>query len=95
MTDHEKFKALLDSVGLNYAGLAKELGFTYDSTKSMLAPAKELPKWALSMLLLAKKIKPESYWEFQIILREGKVLTNAEFWERLEKIKEKDSENFG
>lgn len=57
MTDHEKFKALLDSVGLTYADLAKELGFTYDSTKSMLAPAKSLPKWAISMLVLSERWK--------------------------------------
>ena len=52
MTDHEKFKALIDSVGLTYASLAEKMGFTYDSTKSMLAPSKELPKWAKSMLII-------------------------------------------
>ena len=53
MTDHEKFKALLDKVGLTYASLAEKMGFTYNSIKSMLAPAKELPKWAKSMLTLS------------------------------------------
>ncbi|HAH35131.1 MAG TPA: hypothetical protein DCL81_00815 [Algoriphagus sp.] len=55
MTDHEKFKALLDSVGLTYASLAEKMGFTYNSIKSMLAPAKELPKWAKSMLILSER----------------------------------------
>jgi hypothetical protein len=55
MTDHEKFKALLDSVGLTYALLAEAIGMKYDSVKNQLAPAKELPKWALSMLLLSER----------------------------------------
>ncbi|WP_114752279.1 hypothetical protein [Pleomorphovibrio marinus] len=57
MTDHEKFKALLQSVGLSYKQLAKELGLTHDSVKSLVAPAKELPKWAKSMLLVADRLK--------------------------------------
>jgi len=52
MTDHEKFKALLDKLGLTYASLAEKLGMQYDSVKNQLAPAKELPKWAKSMLLV-------------------------------------------
>lgn len=57
MTDHEKFKALLESVGLNYHSFAEEMGFTYDSTKSMLAPSKPLPRWAKSMLILSERWK--------------------------------------
>lgn len=57
MTDHEKFKALLDSVGLTYKDLAIEMGLTYDSLKSMVAPGKKLPKWAKSMLLISEKLK--------------------------------------
>jgi hypothetical protein len=41
MTDHEKFKALLDSVGLTYASLADAIGMKYDSVKNQLAPAKD------------------------------------------------------
>lgn len=55
MTDHEKFKALLDSVGLDYRSLADELGFQYSSVKNQLAPAKDLPRWAKSMLVLAER----------------------------------------
>lgn len=58
MTDHEKFKALLDSVGLTYKTLAEALGLQYDSVRNQLAPAKELPKWAKSMLLVVEKLKP-------------------------------------
>lgn len=57
MTDHEKFKDLLDKVGLSYTSLAEKMGFTYNSTKSMLAPGKELPKWAKSMLILSERWK--------------------------------------
>ncbi len=55
MTDHEKFKALLDKVGLTYHSLAEALGFQYSSVKNQLAPAKELPRWAKSMLVLAER----------------------------------------
>lgn len=55
MTDHEKFKALLDSVGLTYASLADAIGMKYDSVKNRLAPAKSLPKWAISMLILSER----------------------------------------
>jgi hypothetical protein len=55
MTDHEKFKALLDSVGLTYASLADAIGMKYDSVKNQLAPAKLLPKWAISMLVLSER----------------------------------------
>ena len=65
MTDHEKFKVLLESVGLSYHLLAEKMGFTYDSTKSMLAPSKSLPKWAKSMLILAER------WEEKIKEKES------------------------
>lgn len=55
MTDHEKFKSLLDSVGLSYASLAEAIGMKYDSVKNQLAPAKSLPKWAVSMLVLSER----------------------------------------
>ena len=55
MTDHEKFKALLHSVGLSYHSLADALGFQYNSVKNQLAPAKDLPRWAKSMLVLADR----------------------------------------
>jgi hypothetical protein len=57
MTDHEKFKALLDSVGLTYASLADAIGMKYDSVKNQLAPAKDFPRWAKSMLVLAEGLE--------------------------------------
>jgi hypothetical protein len=57
MTDHEKFKALLNLVGLNYISLAKAIGMKYNSVKNQLAPSKELPKWAKSMLIVYDKLK--------------------------------------
>jgi hypothetical protein len=57
MTDHERFKDLLKSVGLTYTSLADAIGMKYYSVKSQLAPSKELPKWAKSMLLLADRLK--------------------------------------
>ena len=59
MTDHEKFKALLDKVGLSYRELAFLLDMEYTSVTNQLAPAKELPRWAKSMLVLAERIKGE------------------------------------
>jgi hypothetical protein len=56
MTEHEKFKALLDLVGLTYHSLADALGFQYNSVKNQLAPAKDLPKWAVSMLVVYDKL---------------------------------------
>lgn len=55
MNDHEKFKALLDKVGLTYASLADSIGMKYNSVKNQLAPAKSLPKWAISMLVLSER----------------------------------------
>lgn len=52
MTDHQKFKALLDELGLSYRQLAEEIGMKYTSVTNQLAPAKELPKWAKSMLVV-------------------------------------------
>lgn len=60
MTEHKKFKALLDSVGLTYALLAEAIGMKYDSVKNQLAPAKPLPKWAKSMILLSERIKKKN-----------------------------------
>jgi hypothetical protein len=57
MTDHEKFKAMLDLVGLTYASLAEAIGMKYHSVKNQLAPAKSLPKWAVSMLLVYDKLQ--------------------------------------
>jgi hypothetical protein len=56
MTEHEKFKALLDEVGLSYRELAFLLGMEYTSVTNQLAPAKELPRWAKSMLIVSERL---------------------------------------
>jgi transcriptional regulator with XRE-family HTH domain len=57
MTDHEKFKALLEKLGLSYRDLAELLRMKYDSVKNQLAPAKNLPKWAVSMLITFERLQ--------------------------------------
>ena len=70
MTDHEKFREVLISINplfvksegfktndLAYNFLAKELGLTRDSVKSMLAPSKKLPKWAKAMIIVHESQK--------------------------------------
>ena len=57
MTDHEKFKDLMDSVGLSREKLAELIGMTYSSVTNQLAPAKELPRWAKAMLIINDLLK--------------------------------------
>jgi len=47
---HEDWKAYKKERGLTNEDVAKIVGATADSVKSMTQPNKELPKWALSML---------------------------------------------
>ena len=60
MTDHQRFTALLDRLGLSYRDLGDRLGMKYTSIKNQLAPGKVLPRWAVGMLitqdLLNKKL---------------------------------------
>lgn len=55
MTDHQKFEALLNELGLSRRELAQELDIKYTSITNQLAPAKDLPKWAKSMLLVQER----------------------------------------
>lgn len=57
ITDHHRFEALLDDLGLSRRELAQELDIKYTSITNQLAPAKELPKWAKSMLLVQDRWK--------------------------------------
>lgn len=57
MTEHERFKQLLEKIEMDYRELAELLGFTYDSVKSMLSPAKTFPRWAKSMLIVADRME--------------------------------------
>ena len=55
MTDHQKFEALLDEIGLSRIELAKELDMSYTSVTNQLAPAKKLPRWAIAMLCVHER----------------------------------------
>jgi hypothetical protein len=52
MTEHEKFKALTNRLGLSYQDIADKLDLKYDSVKNQLAPAKPLPRWAKAMIVV-------------------------------------------
>lgn len=56
MTEHEKFKDLLEQLGISYKDLADKLGMKYTSVTNQLAPAKKLPRWAKSMLIVALEL---------------------------------------
>ena len=47
---HEDWKRYKKERGLTNDGIAKIVGSTADSVKSMTQPNRELPKWAISML---------------------------------------------
>lgn len=52
MTNHDKFKALLDKLGLSYKELATMLDMSHGSVKNQLGKNKELPRWAKAMLIV-------------------------------------------
>lgn len=54
---HSDFKAMKKQLGLTNALIASEIGLTSDSVKNQTAPAKELPAWAKSMILVWRKLK--------------------------------------
>ena len=56
-TDHQKFKALLDEVGLTREEFSELMGMKFTSMTNQLAPAKELPKWAKSALIIVDRLK--------------------------------------
>ena len=53
----EDFKEMKKQLGLTNALIASEIGLTSDSVKNQTAPAKELPAWAKSMILVWQKLK--------------------------------------
>ena len=55
MTDHQKFKALLDEAGLSREDFANEMGIKFTSMTNQLAPAKDLPKWAKSVIIFHER----------------------------------------
>lgn len=54
---HEDFKSMKKQLGITNAIIASEIGLTSDSVKNQTAPAKELPSWAKSMILVWKRLK--------------------------------------
>jgi len=54
---HADFKEMKKQLGLTNAIIASEIGLTTDSVKNQTAPAKELPKWAKSMIFVWQKLK--------------------------------------
>lgn len=54
---HSDFKEMKKQLGLTNALIASEIGLTSDSVKNQTAPAKELPTWAKSMILVWNKLK--------------------------------------
>ena len=54
---HEDFKTMKKQLGLTNALIASEIGLTANSVKNQTSPAKELPAWAKSMLLVYQKLK--------------------------------------
>ena len=57
MKESEKFNELLKSIGGNRVELANEIGIKRTSANNQLAKGKKSPKWAKSMLYMARKIK--------------------------------------
>lgn len=60
MTDHEKFESLLNQARISRHDLAKHLGLAYGSVQNQLAPSKDPPRWAKSVLLVWE------HWEEKI-----------------------------
>lgn len=61
MTDHQKFKELLDEVGLSREEFAELMDMKFTSVTNQLAPGdkkpKSLPKWAKSVLIFHERWK--------------------------------------
>ena len=51
-TKRETFKQIQKELNLSYKDIAEMLGMKYESVKNQLAPAKKLPKWAVSMVFV-------------------------------------------
>ena len=57
MTDHQKFKALLDEAGLSREDFAELMDMKFTSMTNQLAPAKDLPKWAKSVIIFHERLE--------------------------------------
>ncbi len=52
MNDHQKLKALLKELGLNYHDIARITGLKYGSIKNQLQPKKKIPSWLYLVLYI-------------------------------------------
>ena len=57
MDNHLKFKALLNEAELSREDFANEMGIKFTSMTNQLAPAKDLPKWAKSVLIVHERLE--------------------------------------
>ena len=57
MPTHEDFKALKKDLGLKNKDIAEITGLTVDSVKSMTAPSKPLPSWAVFAIYVYQEMK--------------------------------------
>jgi len=57
MDNHQKFKALLDELGLSREDFAELMDMKFTSMTNQLAPAKHLPKWAKSVLIVHERLE--------------------------------------
>lgn len=55
MSKHKEFNDLLKKVGTNRKELAENIDLSYMSVNNQLAPGKELPRWAKSVLFINNK----------------------------------------
>ena len=55
MDNHQKFKALLDELELSREDFAELMDMKFTSMTNQLAPAKDLPKWAKSVLIVHER----------------------------------------
>jgi len=55
MDNHQKFKDLLDEAGLSREDFAELMDMKFTSMTNQLAPAKDLPKWAKSVLIFHER----------------------------------------
>ena len=55
--EHEEFKALLDKAKLSREEFSELMGMKFTSVTNQLAPSKELPKWAKSVLIIVRKLE--------------------------------------
>ena len=57
MDNHQKFKALLDELGLSREDFAELMDMKFTSMTNQLAPAKDLPKWAKSVIIFHERLE--------------------------------------